>query len=298
LAQAREALTGLEKLTSSEDAISARIMLADHFNFVHDFEMTIEFLRPIEERFEPGTKGSALPDSVHVEFLTTLARAWDAGGFRSYNEAKSSRFELRKRQSEVLYENYSYLAQAEKDKGRYSDQTIRTLHRAAEAGHAAAMHNLGVLFANGSMGVTKDVKKAFIWYAWAAYSGLAGAQNNLGDLYEKGVGTPVDLGMAVYWYTQAAMQGEPTAFLSLGELFYEGKGVPQNDVTAAVWLSLAARGLPKGQNLNAALKLRDQAIERLDDDARKLVYDRVRTFIPLKQSEFTLGDKPQKGEAL
>ena len=298
LAQAKEALTGLEKLTNAEESVSARIMLADHFNYIQDFEAAVEFLRPIEGRFEPNSKSGRLPENVHIEYLLTLAKAWDTGGFRSYDEAKASRTEWRKRQGDVMYEHYSYLAEREKAKGKYSDKTLSALSKAANAGHPAAMHDLGVLFAHGSMGVSKDDKKALLWYAWAAQSGLAGAQNNLGDLYEKGLGTPVDLGMAVYWYTQAAMQGEPTAYLSLGELFLEGKGVPQNDVTTAVWLSLAARWLPKGQNMATAVKLRDQAIERLDDDSRKLVLSRVMSYVPLKQSEYRLGDKPQKGEAL
>jgi hypothetical protein len=117
-------------------------------------------------------------------------------------------------------------------------------------------------------------------------------------MLEKGEGTPASLGSAIYWYTQAAMQGEPTAYLSLGELFFEGKGVPQSYVTAAIWLTLATRELPEGVNFESANKMLDKALGVLDEKSRNYVLSRVRSFVPLKQTENTLSDKPKTGIGL
>ena len=160
------------------------------------------------------------------------------------------------------------------------------------------MHNLALAYNFGMGKIPKNQNRALYWYTWSAVSGFAGAQNNLGDMFEKGEGTPASLGSAIYWYTQAAMQGEPTAYFSLGELFLEGKGVPQNNVTAAIWLSLATRDLPQGVNYESAKKMRDKAFSSLDEKSRNYVLSRVRSFIPLKQTENTLSDKPKTGIGL
>ena len=59
-------------------------------------------------------------------------------------------------------------------------------------------------------------------YRASADLGFAGAQNNLGDLYESGEGVPQNQKVAIYWYTRAAERGEPTAYFSLASLLSEG----------------------------------------------------------------------------
>jgi hypothetical protein len=298
LAQAREALAGMEKLTQGAKAVEARLAFARLFNVLHDFEETIKTLKPIFDRFDSQVKAMELAPALHVDFLTTLAHALDEGGFKDQLEAKAARLELRMRQADVLYERYLAFLKREKDATSISPATIGALTAAAEAGHVVAMHSLAVRYANGTGGVTKNRELAFYWYSWAAMAGFPGSQNNLGDLYEKSQGSNNEIGLAVYWYTQAAMQGEPTAYLSLGELFIEGKGIPKNDVSAAVWLSLAARELPDGVNMAKAKRLRDEAIGRLDENARRYVERRVIQFSPHRQTEHRMGDKPRAGNWL
>ena len=48
-------------------------------------------------------------------------------------------------------------------------------------------------------------------YRLSANLGFAGAQNNLGDCYEHGIGLEKNYAMAVYWYTRAAERGHLTA---------------------------------------------------------------------------------------
>ena len=56
-----------------------------------------------------------------------------------------------------------------------------------------------------------DYKKAFEWYEKAAEQGFAGAQYNLGAMYEVGQGVDQSDSMAMRWYEDAAAQGHKNA---------------------------------------------------------------------------------------
>ena len=58
------------------------------------------------------------------------------------------------------------------------------------------------------------------------------AQHNLGVMYAKGQGVPLNYETAVTWYTVAAEKGDVSAQYSLGWMYDKGVGVPQNDKTA------------------------------------------------------------------
>lgn len=296
--QAKEALTGFEKLTTSSETIEARVQVASLLNETLRFKEALEFLQPITERFDSANKVKGISTETQVNYLCALAYATAQGGFRDAIEIRTYRLEKRNRQGDVLFEKYSALAAKDPSKDALSSASAVALIRAAEEGNILAMHNLALAYNFGMGKIPKNQNKALYWYTWSAVSGFAGSQNNLGDMFEKGEGTPTSLGSAIYWYTQAAMQGEPTAYLSLGELFFEGKGVPQSYVTAAIWLTLATQELPEGVNFESAKKMRDKALGVLDEKSRTYVLSRVRSFVPLKQTENTLGDKPKTGIGL
>ncbi len=73
-----------------------------------------------------------------------------------------------------------------------------------------------------------------------AEQGDADAQNNLGVMYDKGIGVPQNHKTAVKWYRLAAEQGDARAQYNLGVMYDNGKGVPQDDKTAVKWWTLAA----------------------------------------------------------
>jgi TPR repeat protein len=58
--------------------------------------------------------------------------------------------------------------------------------------------------------------EAVTWYRKAADQGLAGAQSNLGGMYEKGQGVPQDYAEAANWYRKAGHQGLAEAQNNLG----------------------------------------------------------------------------------
>jgi hypothetical protein len=80
--------------------------------------------------------------------------------------------------------------------------------KAADAGDATAMSNLGVMYANGMGGLPKDDAQAVIWYRNAADAGDAFAMNSLGAMYANGRGgLPKDNAQAASWYRKAADAG-------------------------------------------------------------------------------------------
>jgi hypothetical protein len=70
------------------------------------------------------------------------------------------------------------------------------------------------------------------------------AQTNVGEIYEKGLGTLPDYEAAALWYRRAAEQGYPRACIDLGQLYEKGLGVEQDTVAALNWYRRAS-GLEK-----------------------------------------------------
>ena len=129
-------------------------------------------------------------------------------------------------------------------------------------------------------------------YRNAAHMGFAGAQNNLGDKYETGLGVPKDPKMALYWYTRSAERGEPTAYLSLATMLSESSQDPETLVEAAKFAELARINLPDGKNKNKAEGLVTALTQRLSESDRYRVVILVKRWIPLYQEDHIMGDAP------
>jgi hypothetical protein len=99
-----------------------------------------------------------------------------------------------------------------------------------------------------------------------AMAGSAEAQNNVGEIYSKGLGTEPDYGMAFQWFKKAADQGYGRAKINLGYLYEQGLGVAQ-DTAQALNLYREASGI-KDELLYASavevqFKARDETISQL-----------------------------------
>jgi TPR repeat protein len=90
--------------------------------------------------------------------------------------------------------------------------------RSANLGHAAALNNLGYLYELG-LGITKNPKEAFSHYLRSAEKGFAAANFNLGRLYEAGIGVKKDLKTARKYYKTAADKGVKEAEERLYQLY-------------------------------------------------------------------------------
>ncbi len=87
----------------------------------------------------------------------------------------------------------------------------------AEAGDAEAQVNVGEIFERG-LGSEPNYEAALIWYRKAAAQGNTRAQFNLGTLYEQGLGIERDPLAALNWYRQAwGLEADDVIFASAAQ---------------------------------------------------------------------------------
>jgi len=143
----------------------------------------------------------------------------------------------------------------------------------AEQGNAGAQRNLGLMYQNGD-GVPQDYKTAVKWYRLAAEQGYASAQTKLGVMYGNGQGVLQDDKTAVKWFRLAAEQGDTVAQYNLGLMYGKGKGVIQDNVYAHLWGNIAAsNGEENGGMLRdlVATEMTPSQLEKAQDLARECV---------------------------
>lgn len=103
----------------------------------------------------------------------------------------------------------------------------------------------------------------------AAMAGSAEAQNAVGEIYAKGLGTAPDYGMAFQWFRKAVEQGDKRAMINLGWLYEAGLGVDR-DPAKAVNLYRQGAGIEDellySSVVEGQLAERDARIEGLEQD--------------------------------
>ena len=99
-----------------------------------------------------------------------------------------------------------------------------------------------------------DYPTALREFSLAAEQGFASAQNNLGVMYENGLGVPQNYAEAARLYRLAAEQGDASAQYNLGVMYGNGQGLPQNYQLAYMWFSRAA-----AKGVERAASARDKA---------------------------------------
>src|SRR4029077_175609 len=86
---------------------------------------------------------------------------------------------------------------------------------------------------------TTNFDKALELYSKSADQGFAMAQNNLGFMYDSGLGVARNRELANKWFRRAAEQGYPDAMYNLGVNYGGGFGVQQDLAEAYKWIDLA-----------------------------------------------------------
>lgn len=117
---------------------------------------------------------------------------------------------------------------------------LRSWRDLAEKGDARAMNNVGLMYERG-LGVTQSYVEAMNFYRRAADAGLPEAQYNLGTLYHNGYGVEVNNSQAVFWFRKAAAQRLPDAHYMMGLHLWEGKGVRRDPLAALAEFLKGAR---------------------------------------------------------
>jgi TPR repeat protein len=141
-------------------------------------------------------------------------------------------------------------------------------------------------------GENPDPTEAFRLYQASADLGFAGAQNNLGDHYERGQVVPHTNVGAVYWYTRAAERGEPTAYLGLASVLGNCEVGDDLLIEALKYAVLAKALLPNGGNKDLAVVLEGLIAAKLSGKAQAELSTRILNWEPLMQEEYLQSDSP------
>lgn len=112
------------------------------------------------------------------------------------------------------------------------------LVKAALSGDAKAMNLLGVLFLSDKD--PRDLGRGVTWLKKGARAGNRESMFNLGSLYDRGLGVPLDYSQAARWWKKAASRGDTAAETGLGDLYEKGLGVPRDYGKASYWEEKAA----------------------------------------------------------
>ncbi len=102
-----------------------------------------------------------------------------------------------------------------------------------------------------------DYQTALKVWMEAAQAGDAEAQTNVGEIFEKGLGTTPNYQAAALWYERAAQQGNTRAQFNLGTLYETGRGVPMDKLQALNWYR-AAWGMAEDDLMFASAAAREQ----------------------------------------
>lgn len=142
-------------------------------------------------------------------------------------------------------------------------------------------------------GPDPSVTEAAKLYRLSADEGYAGALNNLGDMYEEGLGVAADDKFAVYLYTRAAERGEPTAYLSLSTFLAKGSSDEEILIEAVKFGLLALSSLPDGKNKDYAMRNLQVLTKQVSTKGYAKAVELAHAWQPLYQEEHLMGDTPE-----
>lgn len=163
---------------------------------------------------------------------------------------------------DATYELAEILLQDVSDKDDPKFETgLRYLKKAAYAGQADALYQLGELYEKGES-VEQDYKNAFGFYLIAALKGDARSQYKLSTLYLSGLGTPQDFENGLKWISRSARQGYVLAQQQLANLRVTEPAL-RNIPDAYAWYSIIAA-------YNAEDEVGQDARERRNELAKKI----------------------------
>jgi TPR repeat protein len=282
------------KVEDLNEIVEFRISLADLYGQWGNFAKATESLSDFRGSVEGNLASKKTINRLFlVQYLTSFAinstyrsELADGYGEQVWGEQDMRRAEVAYLEGRRLLRN----SRGSED----TDFGLKLLLKSANRGHAIALHDMGVIFRDAEFGVRQDFQRAFKMFSHSAELGFAGAQNNLGDLYENGFGTDKSYGDAMYWYLQAAQQGEPTAYLGLGTLFAKGYGVTKDPVKATYWLSLASLYIDGENNKTESFALLKDQLSLLSAVDKNKVKIQVKKFRPYRQERNLLTDSASK----
>jgi eukaryotic-like serine/threonine-protein kinase len=174
-------------------------------------------------------------------------------------------------------------------------KAVEWYRKAADQGFAKAQTNLGDMYLAGRGGLPKSYLDALSLYLKAAQQDRPDAQYRLGYMYERGLGTERDVPRAVKYYRSAASHDYPDAENVLGALYATGaEGVPQDADEAVIWYQKAAdQGLAKAQKNLGDMYFFGRGVDR--DYKQAMLWYAKAAEQNFADAQFRLGYMNEKG---
>jgi TPR repeat protein len=138
------------------------------------------------------------------------------------------------------------------------------LRKAAEAGHAEAMHRFGHLLEHNHAGVSADPRQAAEWFRKSAERGQAAPARDYATRLEEGRGIAKNLKEAARWYRRSAEAGDADAMGRYATMLEEGKGGRKDEVEAIAWYRKSAEAKDAVSMYRLAAMLDEGRGERAD----------------------------------
>jgi uncharacterized protein len=131
------------------------------------------------------------------------------------------------------------------------DMAFPWFMKAAEARLADGEYALSQLYANGTLKIPRDDKKAREYLERAAKQGYDTAQLDLATWYIEGRGGPRNYENGFRWMHRAAITGNVAAQARLARLYRDGIGTEGNSIEAAAWYIVARRAGLSARDLDS-----------------------------------------------
>lgn len=120
--------------------------------------------------------------------------------------------------------------------------------KAANYGIAAAQNQIGFMYSRG-LGTQQSYSDAYKWYKQAAENGDTTAWYNLGVYHQKGLSVQPNIDTARKLFQHAAERGDIDAEFRIGEMYLNGESLKQDYAKAFMWfLRSAKKGHDVSQN--------------------------------------------------
>ncbi len=118
-------------------------------------------------------------------------------------------------------------------------EALTTFIEAAKAGSVDAQNRVGTMYAKG-IGTDTNYDHALIWFRAAAKNDHPEAIYNVGKMYQLGLGVAKSPTIAIQWYNHALALDSAEAANNLADMYLKGSSVEQNTQKAEVLFVQAA----------------------------------------------------------
>lgn len=150
----------------------------------------------------------------------------------------------------VRLDNQTFIEAKSLQNQKNYKESLELFQRLALEGNSDAENELGAIYEQG-IGLEKNYELAYKWYKASAEHSNPKGLYNLGSMYANGRFVSMDYSKAIKLFEKSAEQGEPEGQNWLGGMYLRGDGVLKNENIAFEWFSKSA----KSGNSNALYRI-------------------------------------------